>query len=97
VSKRHNDDVRAALREAANVLDRYAATNDADRVALARRLRGLARRTREVVSLEEEGCPFFANLIGTCWCGCEDGMKCEGLGDDACPLSRGPVIVRREP
>ncbi len=106
---KRNDDVRAALREAAFALD--ALTDDDDRGnpsevkldgqwvkarTLARRLRGLARRTREVVSeAGGVGCSCRSFRHDTPLCGL--GWICRGPSDPDCPLSHGPIVVRRAP
>ena len=96
-----DDDIRAALVEAADVIAATAsglpARAERERLAIVRRLRKLARRTRELIPEHEFRCPAFSGFLGSGWCGIGRTEKCAGLADAACPLSRGPVVVRRAP
>lgn len=94
---KRNDDVRAALREAAEIVEASAgglpARDEAQRLAIARRLRGLARRVSGVkVDSSGHDCPYWWNYLGDSRCRytrqfCEPGV-------DPCPLARGPIVVR---
>ena len=93
---KRRDDVRAALREAADAIDMLA-RGGSPFLRMARRLRGLARRMTEdiVVGHEESICPFVVpgTNVSACWL----GQRCLGSDDKSCPLQRGPVVVSGVP
>ena len=94
--RRGNDDVRAARREAAEFIAKYYSSWP-DAGSVARRLRGLARRTM-VSSFPPGRCAFLAD--GLCYAPPITAVPvCNGYDDpSSCPLSRGPIVVqRREP
>jgi hypothetical protein len=87
------DNARAALREAAETIDgiMQIVGVDCGERALARRLRGLARRMNTInVGPGVSICPFRIRNRA-CWL----GQRCQGPEDATCPLSRGPVVVRK--
>ena len=104
--KRSNDEVRTALREAADAIKAVCDsewgpnwTNVRGEVVelapLARRLRSLARRMSENIEVGAGAsiCPFTIQNLA-CWL----GQVCRGPEVKDCPLSRGPIVVyRRKP
>jgi hypothetical protein len=100
---KRSDDVRAALREAADAIPEFLDGDvvDGDRqdklLAIARRLRGLERRMLEMAPQVREECPGLYRSGGVGFCGFVDGGSawCHGLDGAHCPLSRGPVVVHR--
>lgn len=87
---KRTDDIRAALREAAEALQEFGNT------AQAGRLRGLARRMRTIDVDDTVACVGRYDGRWYTYCNLRRGNEtCDHLGMPDCPLSRGPIVVRR--